>query len=116
MKVIAKDSVRFAHSGPSHNLLRPAIAELVSCGPLSGGLKPCCSCTKVHWTFSKGTHDPTHVRGWTCLRNHFHILQQKPAKCWLLFMSLFVEEFEFVDVEGAADAAGEVVAEVGGAG
>ena len=39
--VIAEDSVRFAHSGPSHNLLRPAIAELVSCGPLplpmSGG-------------------------------------------------------------------------------
>ena len=38
---IAEDSVRFAHSGPSHNLLRPAIAELVSCGPLplpvSGG-------------------------------------------------------------------------------
>ena len=32
--VIAEDSVRFAHSGPSHNLLRPAIAELVSCGPL----------------------------------------------------------------------------------
>jgi hypothetical protein len=59
---------------------------------------------------------PTHVRGWTCLRNHFHILQQKPAKCWLLFMSLFVEEFEFVDVEGAADAAGEVVTEVGCAG
>ena len=41
MIVIAEDSVRFAHSGPSHNLLRPAIAELVSCGPLplpvSGG-------------------------------------------------------------------------------
>ena len=41
MVVIAEDSVRFAHSGPSHNLLRPAIAELVSCGPLplpvSGG-------------------------------------------------------------------------------
>ena len=39
--VIAEDSVRFAHSGPSHNLLRPAISELVSCGPLplpvSGG-------------------------------------------------------------------------------
>ena len=34
MIVIAEDSVRFAHSGPSHNLLRPAIAELVSCGPL----------------------------------------------------------------------------------
>ena len=38
---IAEDSVRFARSGPSHNLLRPAIAELVSCGPLplpvSGG-------------------------------------------------------------------------------
>ena len=32
--MIAEDSVRFAHSGPSHNLLRPAIAELVSCGPL----------------------------------------------------------------------------------
>ena len=31
---IAEDSVRFAHFGPSHNLLRPAIAELVSCGPL----------------------------------------------------------------------------------
>ncbi len=31
---IAEDSVRFAHSGPSHNLLRPAIAELVFCGPL----------------------------------------------------------------------------------
>ena len=29
--MIAEDSVRFAHSGPSHNLLRPAIAELVSC-------------------------------------------------------------------------------------
>ena len=41
MIAIAEDSVRFAHSGPSHNLLRPAIAELVSCGPLplpvSGG-------------------------------------------------------------------------------
>ena len=39
MIVIAEDSVRFAHSGPSHNLLRPANAELVSCGPLpvSGG-------------------------------------------------------------------------------
>ena len=41
MIVIAEDSVRFAHSGLSHNLLRPAIAELVSCGPLplpmSGG-------------------------------------------------------------------------------
>ena len=41
MIVSAEDSVRFAHSGPSHNLLRPAIAELVSCGPLplpmSGG-------------------------------------------------------------------------------
>ena len=41
MIVIAEDSVRFAHSGPSRNLLRPAIAELVSCGPLprpvSGG-------------------------------------------------------------------------------
>ena len=41
MIVIAEDSVRFAHFGPSHNLLRPAIAELVSCGPLplpvSGG-------------------------------------------------------------------------------
>ena len=38
---IAEDSVRFAHFGPSHNLLRPAIAELVSCGslplPVSGG-------------------------------------------------------------------------------
>ena len=38
---IAEDSVRFAHSGPFHNLLRPAFAELVSCGPLplpvSGG-------------------------------------------------------------------------------
>ena len=38
---IAEDSVRFAHSVPSHNLLRPADAELVSCGPLplpvSGG-------------------------------------------------------------------------------
>ena len=31
MIVIAEDSVRFAHSGPSHNLLRPAFAELVSC-------------------------------------------------------------------------------------
>ena len=31
---IEEDSVRFAHSGPSHNLLRPAFAELVSCGPL----------------------------------------------------------------------------------
>ena len=41
MIVITEDSVRFAHSGPSHNLLRPAIAELVSCGslplPVSGG-------------------------------------------------------------------------------
>ena len=41
MIVIVEDSVRFAHSGPSHNLLRPAIAELVSCGPhplpVSGG-------------------------------------------------------------------------------
>ena len=36
-----RNSVRFVHSGPSHNLLRPAGAELVSCGPLplpvSGG-------------------------------------------------------------------------------
>ena len=32
--MIAEDFVRFAHFGPSHNLLRPAIAELVSCGPL----------------------------------------------------------------------------------
>ena len=32
--MIAEDSVRFAHSGPSHNLFRPAIAELVSCGSL----------------------------------------------------------------------------------
>ena len=63
MIVIAEDSVRFAHSGPSHNLLRPAIAELVSCGPLTGGLKPFCSCTKVHRTFSKGTYDPARVRG-----------------------------------------------------
>ena len=23
----------------------------------TGGLKPCCSCTKVRWAFSKGTHD-----------------------------------------------------------
>ncbi len=32
-------------------------------GP-TGGLKPCCSCTKVHRTFSKGTHDrsPGHGR------------------------------------------------------
>ena len=30
----SEDSVRFAHSGPSHNQLRPAIAKLVSCGPL----------------------------------------------------------------------------------
>ena len=40
MIAIAEDSVRFAHSGPSHNQLRPAIPELVSCGPLlpvSGG-------------------------------------------------------------------------------
>ena len=41
MAGIVEGSVRFAHSGPSHNLLRPAIAELVSCGPLplpvSGG-------------------------------------------------------------------------------
>ena len=34
MTVIAEGSVRFAHFGPSHNLLRPAVAELVSCGPL----------------------------------------------------------------------------------
>ena len=36
-----EDSVRYAHFGPSHNLLRSAIAKLVSCGPLplpvSGG-------------------------------------------------------------------------------
>ncbi len=50
MIVIAEDSVRFAHSGPSHNLLRPAIAELVSCGPLP----------------------PARVRGWTRLRNPYH--------------------------------------------
>ena len=41
MIVLAEDFVRFAHSGPSHNLLRSAIAELVFCGPLplpvSGG-------------------------------------------------------------------------------
>ena len=41
MMGIAEDSVRFAHSGPSYNLLRPADAELVSCGslplPVSGG-------------------------------------------------------------------------------
>ena len=48
--MIAEDSVRFAHSGPSHNLLRPAIAELVSCGPLP----------------------LPNVRGWTCLRNHYY--------------------------------------------
>ena len=33
MMGIEEDSVRIAHSGPSHNLLRPAFAELVSCGP-----------------------------------------------------------------------------------
>ena len=33
MIVIAEDSVRFAHSGPSHNPLRPAIAELVPTEP-----------------------------------------------------------------------------------
>ena len=36
-----EDAVRYAHFGPSHNLLRSAIAKLVSCGPLplpvSGG-------------------------------------------------------------------------------
>ena len=37
------------------------------------------------------------------------------AAC-LLYPLLFVEKFEFVDVEGAADAAGEVVTEVGCAG
>ena len=47
---IAEDSVRFAHFGPSHNLLRPTIAELVSCGPL-----------------------PLPVSGgWTRLRNPYH--------------------------------------------
>ena len=38
---IAEDSVRSAHSSLSHNLLRPAIAELVSCGreEVMGGME-----------------------------------------------------------------------------
>ena len=31
-------------------------------GP-SGRLKPFCSCTKVHWTFSKGTYDRSRGHG-----------------------------------------------------
>ena len=50
MEGIAEDFVRFAHSGPSHNLLRPA---------------------------DRGTRilrapPPARVRGWTRLRNPFH--------------------------------------------
>ena len=50
MKVIAKDSVRFAHYGPSHNLLRPANSgtRILRAPP------------------------PARVRGWTRLRNPFH--------------------------------------------
>ena len=33
MIVIAEDSVRFAHSGPSHNLLRPALRNSYLAGP-----------------------------------------------------------------------------------
>ena len=33
MTVIAEDSVRFAHSGPSHNLLRPASRNSYLAGP-----------------------------------------------------------------------------------
>ena len=29
----------------------------------TGGLKPCCSCTKVHRTFSKDTHDRSRSHG-----------------------------------------------------
>ena len=49
---IAEDSVRFAHFGPSHNLLRPTIAELVSCGPhplpVSGGGHASAITTTLH--------------------------------------------------------------------
>ena len=31
--MIAEDSVRFAHSGPSHNLLRPALRNSYLAGP-----------------------------------------------------------------------------------
>lgn len=33
MIVIAEDSVHFAHSGPSHNLLRPALRNSYLAGP-----------------------------------------------------------------------------------
>ena len=50
MEGIAEDSVRFAHYGPSHNLLRPADSgtRILRAPP------------------------PTRVRGWTRLRNPFH--------------------------------------------
>ena len=40
-------------------------------GP-TGELKLFCSCTKVHWTFSKGTHDRSqgHGRPWFFQRHH----------------------------------------------
>ena len=40
----------------------PPIATLCQRTP-TGGLKPCCSCTKVHRTFSKGTHDRSRNHG-----------------------------------------------------
>ena len=85
MIVIAEDSVRFAHSGPSHNLLRPAIAELVSCGPLCPRLvnegpsdisyrvakrssdrtlarRPCLEMPRWHPRVAKGSSDPSLAR------------------------------------------------------
>ena len=43
-------------------------------GP-SGGLKPFCSCTKVHWTFSKGTHDRSRGHGRPRFFRHHHLHQ-----------------------------------------
>ena len=56
MEGIAEDYVRFAHYGPSHNLLRPA----------NGG-------TRI-----LRAPPPARVRGWTRLRNPFH-----PSGCIL---------------------------------
>ena len=47
--MIAEDSVRFAHSGPSQRFLR--------------GLATTCL---------RRAPPPAHVRGWTCLRNHYY--------------------------------------------
>ena len=56
--MIAEDSVRFAHSGPSHNLLRPAIAELVSCGPLPLPVSGGGHASAISPTLPTGEHRP----------------------------------------------------------